>query len=71
MYHRRRPFLGLTDAQVIAAVAVKHETPEWDPGAPAELMDLAKSCWALEPASRPSFRDIIDTLARLGHIQEP
>jgi hypothetical protein len=48
--------------QVVLEVGSKHLRPEIPNTAPTPLQDLMRSCWAEDPAQRPSFQEIVRLL---------
>lgn len=61
----QQPWDGLSHAQVVGAVAFQNRRPSIPPNISPVLASLMESCWADNPADRPSFASIVDTLKKL------
>ncbi|XP_019456126.1 PREDICTED: serine/threonine-protein kinase CTR1 [Lupinus angustifolius] len=61
----QQPWSGLSPAQVVGAVAFQNRRLEMPPNISPTLATLMESCWADDPAERPSFTSIVDTLKKL------
>ncbi|KAJ8762618.1 hypothetical protein K2173_008057 [Erythroxylum novogranatense] len=61
----RQPWTGLGPAQVVGAVAFQNRRLSIPANTSPALTSLMESCWADDPTSRPSFRNIVDTLKKL------
>ncbi|XP_011074274.1 serine/threonine-protein kinase CTR1 isoform X1 [Sesamum indicum] len=61
----QQPWSGLSPAQVVGAVAFQNRRPAIPPNTSPVLASLMESCWADDPAQRPSFSNIVDTLKKL------
>ncbi|XP_073221354.1 serine/threonine-protein kinase CTR1 isoform X2 [Cicer arietinum] len=61
----QQPWNGLSHAQVVGAVAFQNRRPSIPPNISPVLVSLMESCWADDPADRPSFASIVDTLKKL------
>ncbi|KAL0432656.1 UNVERIFIED_CONTAM: Serine/threonine-protein kinase CTR1 [Sesamum latifolium] len=61
----QQPWSGLSPAQVVGAVAFQNRRPAIPPNTSPVLASLMESCWADDPAQRPSFGNIVDTLKKL------
>ncbi|KAK7275851.1 hypothetical protein RIF29_16977 [Crotalaria pallida] len=61
----QQPWSGLGPAQVVGAVAFQNRRLEMPPNISPTLVSLMESCWADDPAERPSFNSIVDTLKKL------
>jgi serine/threonine protein kinase len=62
LYAQQVPYaaLQLPPIQLGMQVAMKQLRPTLPvPNAPAEMMDLAKQCWATEPATRPPMAQVV------------
>jgi serine/threonine protein kinase len=59
----RPPYAGLHDAQVAVGVAAGSLRPAWPVGVPEPLVALAASCWAHDPAARPTAAAVAAALA--------
>ena len=47
-------------------VVIKGETPEWpETGAPAQFVELGRSCMLRDEKARPTFREIIEQLNQI------
>jgi serine/threonine protein kinase len=72
-----KPFHGMAAYQVVEAVVQKNERPMWPEEAYAPIKDLAERCVERDPASRPSFaeiveelRDLLDPSLSTGRVQD-
>ncbi|KAJ7965834.1 Protein kinase superfamily protein [Quillaja saponaria] len=61
----QQPWSGLSPAQVVGAVAFQNRGLTIPPNISPVLSSLMESCWADDPAQRPSFASIVDTLKKL------
>ncbi|XP_051126448.1 serine/threonine-protein kinase CTR1-like isoform X2 [Andrographis paniculata] len=61
----QQPWTGLGPAQVVGAVAFQNRRLTIPPNTSPKLVSLMESCWADNPAQRPSFGEIVDTLKKL------
>ncbi|OMO57583.1 hypothetical protein COLO4_35264 [Corchorus olitorius] len=61
----QQPWSGLSPAQVVGAVAFQNRRLSIPPNTPPKLAALMESCWADNPAQRPSFANIVDALKKL------
>ncbi|OAY51120.1 serine/threonine-protein kinase CTR1 isoform X2 [Manihot esculenta] len=61
----QQPWNGLGPAQVVGAVAFQNRRLAIPPTTSPVLVALMESCWADDPAQRPSFGNIVDTLKKL------
>ncbi|KAL7085443.1 hypothetical protein ACP275_14G282200 [Erythranthe tilingii] len=61
----QQPWNGLSPAQVVGAVAFQSRRLTIPQGTSPLLVSLMESCWADDPAQRPSFAHIVDTLKKL------
>ncbi|KAL0368859.1 UNVERIFIED_CONTAM: Serine/threonine-protein kinase CTR1 [Sesamum calycinum] len=61
----QQPWSGLSPAQVVGAVAFQNRRPAIPPNTSPVLASLMESCWADDPAQRPSFSSIVDSLKKL------
>ncbi|CAJ2652217.1 unnamed protein product [Trifolium pratense] len=61
----QQPWNGLSHAQVVGAVAFQNRRPSIPPNVSPVLASLMESCWADDPADRPSFASIVETLKKL------
>ncbi|CAK8537650.1 unnamed protein product [Lathyrus sativus] len=61
----QQPWDGLSHAQVVGAVAFQNRRPSIPPNISPVLASLTESCWADNPADRPSFGSIVETLKKL------
>uniref|UniRef100_A0A3B3Y403 non-specific protein-tyrosine kinase n=1 Tax=Poecilia mexicana TaxID=48701 RepID=A0A3B3Y403_9TELE len=59
------PWFGLSGRQV-RALEQEGERLEKPPDCPQELYVVMRKCWAVNPADRPSFADLIKMLAEVG-----
>lgn len=63
-------FAGITPVNVIVAV-VRHDLrPRFPSGIDPALECLAKNCWCADPASRPSFDDIVKMVEQEWNVEE-
>ncbi|TQD70096.1 hypothetical protein C1H46_044370 [Malus baccata] len=60
-----QPWNGLSPAQVVGAVAFQNRRLAIPANTPPVLASLMESCWADDPAQRPSFASIVESLKRL------
>ncbi|KAB2616985.1 serine/threonine-protein kinase CTR1 [Pyrus ussuriensis x Pyrus communis] len=60
-----QPWNGLSPAQVVGAVAFQNRRLIIPANTPPVLASLMESCWADDPAQRPSFASIVESLKRL------
>ncbi|KAJ8773314.1 hypothetical protein K2173_028491 [Erythroxylum novogranatense] len=61
----QQPWSGLSPAQVVGAVAFQNRRLAIPQNTSPALASLMESCWADDPAERPSFRNIVETLKKL------
>ncbi|RDX74280.1 Serine/threonine-protein kinase CTR1, partial [Mucuna pruriens] len=61
----QQPWNGLSHAQVVGAVAFQDRRLAIPPNISPALASLMESCWADNPADRPSFASIIESLKKL------
>ncbi|KAL1536377.1 serine/threonine-protein kinase CTR1 isoform X2 [Salvia divinorum] len=61
----QQPWSGLSPAQVVGAVAFQNRRLAIPPNTSPVLVSLMEACWADDPAERPSFVSIVDTLKKL------
>ncbi|WOH07016.1 hypothetical protein DCAR_0626445 [Daucus carota subsp. sativus] len=61
----QQPWSGLGPAQVVGAVAFQNRRLTVPQNTSPILTSLMESCWSDEPAQRPSFKSIVDTLKKL------
>ncbi|KAI3460073.1 hypothetical protein Pfo_016736 [Paulownia fortunei] len=61
----QQPWSGLSPAQVVGAVAFQNRRLAIPQNTSPILVSLMESCWADDPAQRPSFSSIVDTLKKL------
>ncbi|XP_023634673.1 serine/threonine-protein kinase CTR1 isoform X2 [Capsella rubella] len=61
----QQPWNGLSPAQVVGAVAFQNRRLIIPPNTSPVLVSLMEACWADEPAQRPAFSGIVDTLKKL------
>ncbi|KAL3634043.1 hypothetical protein CASFOL_021097 [Castilleja foliolosa] len=61
----QQPWSGLGPAQVVGAVAFQNRRLTIPQNTSPILVSLMESCWDDEPAKRPSFVNIVDTLKKL------
>lgn len=61
----QQPWSGLGPAQVVGAVAFQNRRLAIPQNTSPILASLMESCWADEPAQRPSFASIVETLKKL------
>ncbi|KAL6578422.1 hypothetical protein OROMI_010750 [Orobanche minor] len=61
----QQPWSGLSPAQVVGAVAFQNRRLAIPQNTSPVLASLMESCWADDPARRPSFDNIVDTLKKL------
>ncbi|KAK7385401.1 hypothetical protein VNO78_31118 [Psophocarpus tetragonolobus] len=61
----QQPWNGLSHAQVVGAVAFQNRRLAIPPNISTALASLMESCWADNPADRPSFASIVDSLKKL------
>ncbi|KAL6511173.1 copper transport protein ctr1 [Orobanche hederae] len=61
----QQPWSGLSPAQVVGAVAFQNRRLAIPQNTSPMLASLMESCWADDPARRPSFDNIVDTLKKL------
>ncbi|GLU16071.1 hypothetical protein SLE2022_325210 [Rubroshorea leprosula] len=61
----QQPWNGLGPAQVVGAVAFQNRRLTIPPNTSPVLASLMESCWADDPAQRPSFANIVETLKKL------
>lgn len=61
----QQPWSGLGPAQVVGAVAFQNRRLTIPQNTSPILASLMESCWADDPAQRPSFRSIVETLKKL------
>lgn len=51
---------------IFRRVVIKRERPNIPPEAPAELVDIARACWASEPSVRPRFSSVLKSMRSQG-----
>ncbi|KAK2445442.1 serine/threonine-protein kinase CTR1 [Trifolium repens] len=61
----QQPWSGLNPPQVVGAVAFQNRKLVIPPNISPALASLMESCWADDPAQRPSFGSIIESLKKL------
>ncbi|KAK8483239.1 hypothetical protein V6N12_055793, partial [Hibiscus sabdariffa] len=61
----QQPWSGLSPAQVVGAVAFQNRRLAVPPNTSPKLASLMESCWADDPAERPSFGNIVEALKKL------
>ncbi|KAH1262798.1 Serine/threonine-protein kinase CTR1 [Glycine max] len=61
----QQPWNGLNHAQVVGAVAFQNRRLAIPPNISPALASLMESCWADNPADRPSFGSIVESLKKL------
>lgn len=61
----QQPWSGLSPAQVVGAVAFQNRRLAIPPNTSPILISLMESCWADDPARRPTFASIMETLKKL------
>ncbi|GMJ15226.1 hypothetical protein like AT4G24480 [Hibiscus trionum] len=61
----QQPWSGLGPAQVVGAVAFQNRRLAIPPNTSPKLASLMESCWADDPAQRPSFGIIVEALKKL------
>ncbi|KAG4954862.1 Serine/threonine-protein kinase CTR1 [Glycine soja] len=61
----QQPWNGLSHAQVVGAVAFQNRRLAIPPNISPALASLMESCWADNPADRPSFGSIVESLKKL------
>ncbi|XP_010527361.2 PREDICTED: serine/threonine-protein kinase CTR1-like [Tarenaya hassleriana] len=61
----QQPWSGLSPAQVVGAVAFQNRRLAIPQNTSPVLASLMEACWADEPAQRPSFASIVETLKKL------
>ncbi|XP_022937084.1 serine/threonine-protein kinase CTR1-like isoform X2 [Cucurbita moschata] len=61
----QQPWSGLGPAQVVGAVAFQNRRLSIPSSTSPLLASLIESCWADDPAQRPSFASIVDSLKKL------
>ncbi|TYH65211.1 hypothetical protein ES332_D06G040200v1 [Gossypium tomentosum] len=61
----QQPWNGISTAQVVGAVAFQNRKLAIPPNTSRKLISLMESCWADDPAQRPSFGNIVITLKKL------
>uniref|UniRef100_A0A3B3U3J9 Tyrosine kinase, non-receptor, 1 n=1 Tax=Poecilia latipinna TaxID=48699 RepID=A0A3B3U3J9_9TELE len=60
------PWFGLSGRQILLRVEQEGERLEKPPDCPQELYVVMRKCWAVNPADRPSFADLIKMLAEVA-----
>lgn len=61
----QQPWNGLSPAQVVGAVAFQNRKLTIPINTPPALTSLMESCWADDPAQRPTFKSIVNSLKKL------
>ncbi|KAH9756181.1 protein kinase domain-containing protein [Citrus sinensis] len=61
----QQPWNGLSPAQVVGAVAFQNRRLAIPQNTSPVLASLMESCWADDPAQRPSFANIVESLKKL------
>ncbi|CAA3029227.1 serine threonine- kinase CTR1 [Olea europaea subsp. europaea] len=61
----QQPWSGLSPAQVVGAVAFQNRRLAIPPNTSPVLISLMESCWADDPAQRPTIASIMETLKKL------
>ncbi|KAI3417339.1 Protein kinase domain-containing protein, partial [Psidium guajava] len=61
----QQPWSGLSPAQVVGAVAFQNRRLAVPQNTSPMLASLIESCWADDPAQRPSFASIVNSLKKL------
>lgn len=67
IFTRKEVFVGLTSNQIIARVVKSGLRPVVPNDCP--INELMQSCWAQNPADRPSFKSIIQTLSEFYNVE--
>lgn len=62
---RDQPFRGMTPIQAAFAVARQGRRPIIPPQVPPQLVALIKQCWHEDPAVRPTFEQVLVSLATI------
>mmetsp|Transcript_19477 Transcript_19477/g.58856 ORF Transcript_19477/g.58856 Transcript_19477/m.58856 type:complete len:1008 (+) Transcript_19477:234-3257(+) len=65
------PFAAWSAELAAAVVAQNGARPALPAGTPAPLVDLMRRCWASDPLKRPSFRKVLQLLARVRGMLAP
>uniref|UniRef100_A0A3P9PFW8 non-specific protein-tyrosine kinase n=1 Tax=Poecilia reticulata TaxID=8081 RepID=A0A3P9PFW8_POERE len=60
------PWFGLSGRQILLRVEQEGERLEKPADCPQELYVVMRKCWAVNPADRPNFADLIAMLAEVG-----
>ncbi len=68
---RAIPYDGMQPVQIVAAVLGRRERPRIPPGAPKRVAVLIQECWQHNPSLRPSFDEIVDSLAKFCFMPMP
>ena len=61
----RRPWEGYSDYQVMYQVSERGGRPDIPNVVHADLVELISGCWAEDPAARPDFDRVLDSLQAL------
>mmetsp|Transcript_8970 Transcript_8970/g.37054 ORF Transcript_8970/g.37054 Transcript_8970/m.37054 type:complete len:115 (+) Transcript_8970:1556-1900(+) len=58
---RDRPWLGLTEVQIVHRVVYEQQRPDLPVNTLPLFADLVPVCWSHDPNDRPSFAELIDS----------
>lgn len=61
----QQPWSGLSHAQVVGAVAFQNRKLAIPPSTSPVMASLMEACWADDPAQRPNFASIVESLKKL------
>lgn len=67
MYNGKRAWDGLSQAQVVYAVAIQHDSLQFAPDASPCIAALSSACMATIPAQRPTFAQLVQRIAAMSH----
>ena len=67
---REVPWANKTRPSEILTAVLRGVRPSFPVGAPADIVDIAKACWAGEPKERTTFRAILDAMKAKGRSGE-
>jgi len=63
---RQVPYQGMQPMQIAFGVCQQNLRPPLPPQAPQQLVSVMVQCWAQDPAQRPSFADVLNSLKGLN-----
>jgi len=59
---RQVPYQGMQPMQIAFGVCQQNLRPPIPPQSPQQLVSVMVQCWAADPAQRPTFADVLNSL---------